>query len=591
MKDFISRIYKRVLNPRQWKEKPVKLPTKQVDRESRISGHLVWGIVIICVLPLILTLIGLGFAQDSPKAIYTLPKTSFSDMIDVMFYTLAGSFTHTILEWTAFCTAAFTVLFAFIHFSIKGDVTTPIIGVALFCAGAMDAFHTLAADRLIEAVADNKDLIPFTWALCRIFNALIMIIGVGLFLIKPKQRIKGDLRFILITTLIFGGLAYTLIHISAVSPDLPRTQFPDAVITRPYDIIPLVLFLFAGLFIYLPFYRRNPSLFSHALLVSVIPEVAVQFYMAFGSSTLFDNFFNIAHGLKIIAYLVPFSGLALDYIKTYKDEQRSRETLMKVNTKLEHEITERMKVEEKQTQLVSKLEGTNKELKDFAYIISHDLKAPLRAIGSLSHWIGEDYAPCFDEEGQKQMKMLKGRVDRMNNLIEGVLQYSRVGRIKETPIELDLNSLVADVIDSLHQNGTMEIQVKNKLPLVFGEMTPFIQIFQNLISNAIKYMDKPKGKISISCDEDENYWTFAVSDNGPGIDERYYDKIFQIFQTLVPRDDFESTGVGLSIVKKIIDRLGGRIWVESQVGEGSNFLFTLAKIKLSPRLLKLEVNP
>ncbi|GMT50358.1 MAG: hypothetical protein IEMM0008_1897 [bacterium] len=132
--------------------------------------------------------------------------------------------------------------------------------------------------------------------------------------------------------------------------------------------------------------------------------------------------------------------------------------------------------------------------------------------------------------------------------------------------------------------------MKNKLPLIFGEMTPFVQIFQNLISNAIKYMDKPEGEINISCDEDGDYWTFAVSDNGPGIDERYYDKIFQIFQTLVPRDDFESTGVGLSIVKKIIDRLGGRIWVNSQLGEGSTFIFTLCKINLSPKLLKLEVN-
>ncbi len=569
----------------------MKLLRAQVDSGSRISGHLVWGIVIICVLPLILTLIGLDFGQDKPKAMYSLSKTSSSSMTDVMFHTLAGSFTHTILEWTAFCTAAFTVLFAFIHFSIKRDVTTPIIGVALFCAGAMDAFHTLAADRLIQAVADNKDLIPFTWALCRIFNALIMIIGVGLFLIKPKQRIKGDLRFILITTLVFGSIAYTLIHISAVSSNLPRTQFSNSVITRPYDVIPLILFLFAGLFIYLPFYRRNPSLFSHALLVSVIPEIAVQFYMAFGSSTLFDNFFNIAHALKIIAYLVPFSGLALDYINTYKEEQRVSGKLLGLNTELEHEIAERTKVEEKQTQLVSKLEGTNKELKDFAYIISHDLKAPLRAIGSLSHWIGEDYASCFDEEGQNHMNLLKGRVDRMNNLIEGVLKYSRVGRIREKPIELNLNSLVADVIDSLDQDETIEIQVRNKLPLVFGEMTPFIQIFQNLISNAIKYMDKPKGKINISCDEDEDFWTFAVSDNGPGIDKKYHDKIFQIFQTLIPRDDFESTGVGLSIVKKIIEGLGGTIRVESQLTEGSAFIFTLAKANLSPKLLKLEVNP
>ena len=173
---------------------------------------------------------------------------------------------------------------AFIHFSIKRDVTTPIIALALLCAGVMDAFHTLAADRLIVAVADNRDLIPFTWAICRLFNALIMLSGVGVLLLKDRRKRRAGTRFVLTTGITFGVMAYGIIHLCATSNQLPQTMFPDSIVTRPWDVAPLVLFLLAGLFVFPRFHRKQLTLLSHSLVISMLPQIATQLHMAFGSS-------------------------------------------------------------------------------------------------------------------------------------------------------------------------------------------------------------------------------------------------------------------------------------------------------------------
>jgi len=243
------------------------------------------------------------------------------------------------------------------------------------------------------------------------------------------------------------------------------------------------------------------------------------------------------------------------------------------------DITERKRMEEKQATLLEQVESINRELKDFAYIVSHDLKAPLRGIKTLADWIATDYADKLDEEGREQMNLLSSRVDRMHNLIDGVLQYSRVGREKVKRVRVNLNELVSEVIEMIAPPEKIVVTVEDELPVVECGETRIMQVFQNLLSNAVKYMDKPQGQITIGCVEENGFWKFSVADNGPGIEEKYFEKIFQIFQTLSPRDEFESTGVGLSVVKKIVELFGGKIWVESKLGEGSTFFFTLPKEK------------
>jgi two-component system, LuxR family, sensor kinase FixL len=241
------------------------------------------------------------------------------------------------------------------------------------------------------------------------------------------------------------------------------------------------------------------------------------------------------------------------------------------------DITENKKAEAVRNQLLEQLAGANQELKDFAYVVSHDLKAPLRGIKTIADWISTDYANKLDDDGKEQLKLLANRVDRMHNLIDGILQYSRIGRTEEEKVQVNLNELVLEIIDMLAPPENITITIVNELPSIECEQTRLMQVFQNLLSNAVKYMDKPQGRIKVGCIEENGFWKFNVTDNGPGIEEKYFEKIFKIFQTLAPRDEFESTGIGLTVVKKIVELYKGKIWVESKVGEGTTFFFTLPK--------------
>ena len=260
-------------------------------------------------------------------------------------------------------------------------------------------------------------------------------------------------------------------------------------------------------------------------------------------------------------------------------ETRQDERRMFIGTV--RDISARKQAEEQRDRLLRELESANEELKNFGYVVSHDLKAPLRAIGSLADWLSTDYADKFDDEGKEHMRLLISRVHRMDGLIDGILQYSRVGRVKEVTVAVDLNRLVREVIDLLAPPKNIAVSVENPLPTVMAEPTRIQQVFQNLLSNAIKYMDKPEGEIRIACGAEGRQWKFSITDNGPGIDQQHFEKIFQLFQTLAPRDRVESTGVGLSLVKKIVEMYGGRIWLESTVGRGSTFFFTLPRMVAS----------
>ncbi len=242
-----------------------------------------------------------------------------------------------------------------------------------------------------------------------------------------------------------------------------------------------------------------------------------------------------------------------------------KEEILQYTEELEERVMERTK----------QLEHSNQELREFAQIVSHDLKAPLRAISQLSYWVSQDYEDKIDEEGQQKLKMLSGRVKRMDDLIEGILLYSRAGKQREKEIPVDLQSLVEDTISLLDPPSSIKIIIENQLPEYSGDPTRLGQLFQNLISNAIKFMDKPKGMVKIGCKQKSGCWEFYISDNGSGIEEKYFDRIFQIFQRLVSRDEQEGTGIGLSLVKRIVQIYGGEIWLKSTYGKGTTFYFTL----------------
>ena len=493
---------------------------RPTDR-NKTPSVMVWSVVGICVLPFLLTLLGFDFSSHpvpfDPAAASSMAK---GELIDAMFHQLPGAFTHTLLEWSAFCAAIFTVILAFSHYRITGDATTPIIGVALFCAGCMDAFHTLAAARLIEAVADNHDLIPFTWAICRMFNALIMIFGVGLLLVTGANKWKTDMRMIVLVSLVFAFVGYLLIHYCATSQQLPQTMFPNEVITRPWDVGPLLLFLFAGLVIYPKFYKLRPSLFTHALIISAIPEVAVEMYMAFGSTALFDNYFNIAHFLKVVAYLVPFAGLVLGYIRTYQEEQQ-----LVLQLEVAHqEQAEHNRIVEN---FNADLRRSNTELEQFAYVASHDLQEPLRMVASYTQLLAKRYQGKLDADADEFIGYAVDGAKRMQGLVHDLLDYSRVGTQGKPLAPIDAEAVyrhaLANLQITLEENQA--VVTHDELPTIMGDDIQLTQLFQNLIGNAVKYR-RESPEIHVSAKNENNEWLFSVRDNGIGIDPQFKERIF-----------------------------------------------------------------
>ncbi len=235
----------------------------------------------------------------------------------------------------------------------------------------------------------------------------------------------------------------------------------------------------------------------------------------------------------------------------------------------------RVEAEQKRQQLMKELKSVNQELKEFAHVVSHDLKAPLRGVHALTSWVLEDYQDKLGPEGCEQLELMMSRIKRMESLVEGVLHYSRVGQASRDCQAIELMALLPDVIDMIAVPDHIEIKMDHALPIIWGDRTRIHQVFQNLICNAVKYMDKPQGLIQVQCERDGDFWRFCVQDNGPGIDHKHFDHIFQLFKTVSVEESYENTGVGLSLVKRIVEMYGGKVWVESTLTEGSRFFFTL----------------
>lgn len=224
------------------------------------------------------------------------------------------------------------------------------------------------------------------------------------------------------------------------------------------------------------------------------------------------------------------------------------------------------------------LESQNQELEHFAYIVSHDLKAPLRTIHTLSDFITQDLKAGDKEAVQSHLDIVKSRIERMEGLIEGILEFAKIGMLKSKKEHIDLNVLVTDVYSMMDIPPHFELQIETTLPSVYAVKTLYVQLFSNIISNAIKFNDKTNGLIKISYSDLEDVHKYTILDNGPGIPKEFQEKVFLAFQTLNARDTFESTGIGLSIVQKIINIFNGSVKIESVEKEETKFIIEIPKV-------------
>lgn len=461
------------------------------------------------------------------------------------------------------------------------------VGLAFFVSGTVDIVHGLLSfERVhglttIPASAFEK-IIPGTPVMGGLmFGFLLLAAPFAMIRLDKAEKWKNKIPWISLGTVIITAAA----AVAAFNISFPQVVYPDFFISRPLNLVSAFV-LAAALVVFLREYRQYRDMLTWWLALSIGIHALGQVMILF-SRDFFDIFFHTAGLYKVLGCAVPLVGFSIYRASFFSQrlllEKNNRELQKKiadinqVEEKIQFEMNQRKQVEEQLKILVEDVERTNKELEEFAYVVSHDLKAPLRGINSLSRWLYEDYLDVLDENGREILDKLQVRTKRMHNFIEGVLRYSRIGRVKPTPQVLNSEEVVQEVIDGLSPPDNISVKTNDTLPTIVYDKMFLSQLFQNLVGNAITHLDKPNGEVVISGIERGNVWEFCVKDNGVGIEERHFDRIFKIFQCLKARSEKESTGIGLSLVKKIIERTGGSVWVESTLGEGSAFYFTIPK--------------
>jgi PAS domain S-box-containing protein len=256
-------------------------------------------------------------------------------------------------------------------------------------------------------------------------------------------------------------------------------------------------------------------------------------------------------------------------INDITERKRAEAALHELNATLEQRVSER----------TSELQRSNRELDQFAYVASHDLRSPLRAIDTLANWITQDAADVLPEASQVHLAKLRGRIKRMDALLNDLLDYSRAGRHHHEPESVDTGALIRNLLDLLAQPAGFQINTIEPLPVMIAERIPLETVFRNLIGNAIKHHHDPAtGCVDVSAEDRGAFVEFFVADNGPGIDPVYHERIFEIFQTLQPRDQVEGSGNGLAIVKRLVESRGGIVGVDSRPCAGASFRFTWPKL-------------
>ncbi|MEA2698281.1 MAG: hypothetical protein QOI66_2552, partial [Myxococcales bacterium] len=221
--------------------------------------------------------------------------------------------------------------------------------------------------------------------------------------------------------------------------------------------------------------------------------------------------------------------------------------------------------------LIRDLERSNRDLDQFAYAASHDLKAPLRGITNLSTWVEEDLGDHLNESSRKHLEQLRGRVARLESLIDGILSYSRAGQKRTTPERVDVGKLLRNIVDLLSPDNRATVAIAPDMPFLMAEPVPLQQVFQNLIDNALKHGRTDQPRVHIDVTDGGSFWDFSVKDNGQGIAPEFHERIWGVFQTLESRDKTGGTGIGLATVRKIVESRGGTAWVESSPGQGATF--------------------
>lgn len=299
--------------------------------------------------------------------------------------------------------------------------------------------------------------------------------------------------------------------------------------------------------------------------------------MALSSEELYESNKNLKIETESQKEIISKLKNVIDTISNGFENKKSEKLEIKNTTQLvdfiDNQTKEIIKINNQKDELVSNLEKQNQELNDYAHMISHDLKSPLQSLNALTSWMKNDYEDKLEKEGKDIINLIKENVEKMDTLIDGILEYSTIGKIKKNLYDIDLNLIIDEI--ALNLNSKSNIIIPEKLPTIKGDNHRVELLFYHLIDNAIKYNKKENAYVEIGYKSLDDYWKFYIKDNGDGIEQKYFEKIFIAFQKL--ENNYTSSGIGLSIVKKIVEVYEGKIWLESTPNIETIFYFTLKK--------------
>ncbi len=473
---------------------------------------------------------------------------------------------HSFMEGMATLLALIIGSMALVRYYTLKETVFLFIGAGFLGTAFLDGYHTFVTSAYFRPMmpSDLPSLIPWSWIASRMFLSIFMVLS---WLAWVREERLGNTERINEWTVYLFTVLFTLASFLffALVP-LPRAYYPELFFGRPEDLIPAVFFAIA-LYGYLRKGHWKNNAFEHWLVLSLIIGVVGQTVFMVFSTSLFDFEFDAAHLLKKSSYVCVLTGLLVSMSTIFLDERIGAIALDAALKRSEIVLIE--------------LERMNQELDDFAYSASHDLKEPLRGIHNYSQFLIEDYSVQLGDEGRDKLETLKRLATRMDDLISALLNFSRVGRIALTLSPVNTGTLALSALDSLKaaiEESETEVSIAGDLPDLECDPVLVGQVFQNLIANAIKYSERRGQQVKVGWNGDTQVPTFHVSDDGIGIKEKDFESIFQIFNRLHSQSKFGGgLGAGLTIVKKIVERHGGRIWVKSKPGRGSTFYFTLSE--------------
>ena len=522
-------------------------------KSKSLPKEIIIFFTVICFLPFIFEMIGTNMGLEWQTSNLSTPIGPKE-----IYRTMTGEFVHIMLESTAIIIATITALLSFIHYLITRSPVIPIVTIALFFAGIMDLFHLLVAIDVIQGGLPYNERISLSWSMSRFLNGLICLIGVGMLLLKGGRNdnnVKNDIVFMvgakLILTILCGLSIYFYFGLESL-PDFLMFSTNDQY--RPQDFYAFILFLLAG-YVFFEFFRLYPSPFSSSLILSVLPNLLCQLHMIYGHQVNFDNHFNIAHFLKILAYFIPFVGICYEYIQTYRIGR-------------EHEIL---------------IAGSRKYLAlgQMAGGIAHEITNPLAIIQGYATILREKAkkGTLDSENAIKTSEKIDKTVDRIMNIMTSLRRYSRhevntdFGKVAVSSIL----SQTYDLSQERFKRHDIDFRMQSKEfddILVFCREQEVSQVLLNLLNNAVdavKALDNRWITLSVTTTQ-SNFIEFRVTDSGTPVNKESLHKIFDPFFTT--KEVGKGTGLGLSICKSIIESHGGKIQLNENC-KNTQFVFSL----------------